>query len=95
MAVSDADYRFLHIDVGGYGSEGDSTAFRDSEFGKSLAQNKLNLPPGAEIAGKFTPYYFIGDDAFPLDKRMMKPYSPRNRESLTQTQRVFNYRSYF
>ncbi|OXA64574.1 putative nuclease HARBI1 [Folsomia candida] len=36
MAVGDADYRLSYIDVGSYGSEGDSTVFRNSAFGKAL-----------------------------------------------------------
>nr|XP_034319421.1 putative nuclease HARBI1 [Crassostrea gigas] len=36
-----------------------------------------------------TPYFLIGDDAFPLRSWMMKPYSNRN---MNNKERIFNYR---
>lgn len=35
------------------------------------------------------PYYLAGDDAFPLETNVMKPYSQRN---LSEEKRIFNYR---
>lgn len=34
MAVVDAEYCFISIDVGAYGKEGDSTIFKNYPFGK-------------------------------------------------------------
>jgi len=36
MAVCDADYPFIMIDVGGYGRSNDSRIFRDSSYGKRI-----------------------------------------------------------
>ena len=36
MAVADASYRFLYIDVGAYGKEHDASVFAQSAFGKAL-----------------------------------------------------------
>ena len=38
MAISDADYRFVMIDVGGYGKSNDSRIFRDSSYGKRILE---------------------------------------------------------
>lgn len=89
MAVSDADYRFLYVDVGAYGSEGDSGVFNGSEFGEKIVRNTLSLPPNAKIGTKNVPFFFIADDAFPLCQRIMKPY---RGQSLTKEERIFNYR---
>lgn len=35
------------------------------------------------------PYFIAGDDAFPLEQNIMKPYSQRN---LSEERRIFNYR---
>lgn len=95
MAVADASYKFIYIDVGAYGSEGDSTVFRSSEFGKALALGSLNLPDNARINGVKLPFFFVADDAFPLHSRIMKPYVPKRGCTLTDKERIFNYRYIF
>jgi DDE superfamily endonuclease len=93
MAVVDAEYRFMFVDIGGYGSEGDSAIFRDCDFGKALLKKQLNLPEDRVVYGKSTPHVFLGDDAFPLHRNIMKPFSPSARGNpLTDAQRIFNYR---
>ena len=34
MALVDADYKFIHIDIGNYGSNADGQVFKKYEFGK-------------------------------------------------------------
>jgi len=79
MAVSDADYRFLYVDIGAYGSEGDSSSLGKSAFGRSLFNGNLELPKNIPLFGKTTPYVFLGDDAFPLSNHLMKPYKPKKK----------------
>ncbi|XP_055309488.1 uncharacterized protein LOC129573202 [Sitodiplosis mosellana] len=77
MALVDANYRFISIDVGARGSEGDANVFSRSELGRMIKTDDplLNLPPDAFVGGEKLPYFFIGDDAFPLLKRLIKPYN--------------------
>ncbi|KAL7724673.1 hypothetical protein ACLKA6_012331 [Drosophila palustris] len=89
MAVCDASYRFTFIDVGAYGSEGDMNAFSHSKRGKALMSRVLEFPENSMINGVPTPYFMVGDDAFPLDTRIMKPFGAR---TLTKDERIFNYR---
>jgi len=44
MVVADADYCFISVEVGAYGSSSDSNVFKNSTFGKLLESNKLNIP---------------------------------------------------
>ena len=93
MAVSDAEYKFTYVDIGAYGSEGDSTVFGQSEFGKALTRNQLHLPRDTSVNGDPLPFVFVCDDAFPLHKHILKPYQPnRKNRQLTREQRIFNYR---
>jgi len=80
MAVTDASYKFLYYDIGGYGSEGDSTVFQNCSFGMSLLENKLNLPTDKLVNGKPMPFVFVSDDAFPLHKNIMKPFKPPTKQ---------------
>lgn len=70
MAIADANYKFLSIDVGGKGSEGDSNIFGRTTLGRIIKNDEtgLNLPPNAVVNGIRLPYYFLGDDAFPLHR---------------------------
>lgn len=92
MGVADADYKFIFYDVGAYGSEGDNTIFNETAFGRKLMRNELALPPPATINGSLLPFFFISDDAFTLSTRMIKPYCPKDRRTLTKEENVFNYR---
>lgn len=94
MACVDANYRFICIDVGGRGAEGDGALFDRIEIGRMIKSNDpdLHLPPDAPVGNTTLPHFFIADDAFPLSKRLMKPYSGRRNVPLTKEEEVFNYR---
>jgi hypothetical protein len=91
LALVDADYKFLYVNVGAAGRAGDAGVFNDSSLKKAVVGNTLNLPPPVEIRGISSKinYHMIGDDAFALSKTMMKPYPHRN---LSKEKRIFNYR---
>lgn len=92
MAIVDADYRFMHVNIGGYGSEGDGSCFRRSDIGAKILDNTLPLPVETPIGSMKVPFFFVADDAFALGMRIMKPYCPSKGKQLTEQQRIFNYR---
>lgn len=92
MAIVDADYKFTYIDIGAYGSEGDASIFAESSLGSKIYGGSLNFPPSHLVGSESLPYFFLGDDAFPLNERLMKPYTPPKGKQLTQEERIFNYR---
>lgn len=98
MAIADADYRFTFVDVGSPGADGDLNSFSRTSIGKKILQNDptLNLPepcPIIEMGEMDLPYFFIADDAFPLDVKIMKPYSGKSSPTGLDTDKtVFNYR---
>ena len=67
MAVVNANYEFILVDVGDYGRLSDGSVFSSSYLGNAINSSTLNLPePRALLSNsdlKF-PYVFIGDDAF-------------------------------
>lgn len=91
MAIVDACYRFIYIDVGGYGSEGDASYFYGSEVGRSIVDNTIELPEDVMINGAKIPFFFLGDSGFPLCERIITPYTQRQGQP-TDDERVFNYR---
>lgn len=85
LALVDGNYKFLWADVGNPGSSSDAQVFTHSPLRRGLENGTLGLPDD----DRDTPYFLIGDDAFPLRTWMQKPYS--NREQ-TDEERIFNYR---
>ena len=70
MALVDADYHFIYIDVGNYGSNGDSGIFKNSALGEAFTGKRLNIPgpnrlPGYPERGAL-PHCIVADEAFPL-----------------------------
>ena len=91
MAVADAQYCFLYVDIGDTGRHSDGSIFSNSSFGRALNSAELGLPSADSSVpglGEF-PYCFVGDEAFPLRGYLMRPYPGRH---LPLHQRIFNYR---
>lgn len=92
MALVDANYRFLFVDIGSYGRISDGGVFNSCDLSVALdGPNVLNIPadttlPQSNIA---SPYVIVADDAFAMRRNLMKPFPMRN---LQYDQRIFNYR---
>ena len=91
MALVDANYKFLYIDVGATGSCSDGGTFQDCGFYRALNEDKLGLPADDPLPNDTEPmpYSIVADDAFALRTWLMKPYPNRK---LTHGSRIFNYR---
>ena len=91
MALVDNDYKFLYVDIGCNGRVSDGGVFRGCTLQQSLEQQTANIPPPSPLPGSdiFLPYYVVADEAFPLKRYIMKPYS---RRGLSEEQRIFNFR---
>lgn len=93
LAIIDAQYRFIAIDVGSYGREGDASIFEKSMLGKCINNGNFNIPPARILPGTDTlqPCVFLGDSAFSLTTNIMKPYSQKDSIH-DQSKALFNYR---
>ena len=93
MAVVDALYNFILIDVGYYGRNSDGGVLANSQFGKAISEGRLKIPAGKSLpfsqCGTSIPCVIIGDEGFPLKNYLMRPYSGRG---LPEKKRIFNYR---
>ena len=85
MALVDADYKFLYVNVGCNGRISGSRVFRNSSLSNALNLNMLNIPLSES---EILPYVIVADDAFSLKTYMMRPYAFKN---LCTEKRVFNY----
>ena len=91
MAIVDANYKFLYVNVGAQGRISDAGVFSETLFLDALQRQTLALPepralPNSSIVA---PFMLVGDEAFPLRCDLMKPFP---RRKLTERQRIFNCR---
>lgn len=93
FAIVDHNYKFLVVDVGNYGREGDAGIFSKSAIGQSLNNKTAQLPKDSPLPGTSTvaPHVFIGDEAFKLTPTFMRPY-PKEQSQIDEQKAVYNYR---
>lgn len=91
LALVDAKYNFIYIDVGVNGRVSDGGVFRNSSLAKAVAINSIGIPENKALPGRIKPVPFVilADAAFPLSEHILKPYPFKN---MTFEQRIFNYR---
>ncbi|XP_069621976.1 uncharacterized protein [Ranitomeya imitator] len=92
MAIADADYKFVAVDIGAYGRSNDSQVFKLSSMGRHLYGKTFQFPPPRPLpqtSDPPMPFVCVGDEAFQLSEHLLKPYSSRG---LTNTKKIFNYR---
>ena len=68
MAVADANYKFLFVDIGANGSCADSGILKLTNIYKAVIDGTAGLPGPQPLAkdDSEVPHFFIGDDAFGL-----------------------------
>ena len=97
MVLVDADYQFIYVDIGDYGSQSDGAVFKNSNLGKTFVNGELDIPQLKELPnypeGGLIPYCWVADEAFPCRMDLMWPY-PRGTRGVRSPldQKTFNYR---
>ena len=92
LAVVDANYKFIYIDVGCNGRISDVGVFKNCLLFNAMENNTLQIllpEPLDDGSGFPIPYMMVADDAFPLKQYIQKPFG---QARLTNERRIFNYR---
>ncbi|KAL8584168.1 hypothetical protein ACOMHN_034854 [Nucella lapillus] len=94
LALVDADYKFVWVELGGMGHMSDSQIFLQTGLRDALEDGSVLRPDPCPLTGDPedttpVPYYIVADDAFALRDFCMKPYSKRN---MNTRELIFNYR---
>ena len=96
MALVDANYKFIYVDIGDYGHKADGTVFRNSLFGQKFMDKTLGIPPETEVKDFENrgplPHHIVADEAFPLRPDLMRPYPRGTGPRLSREEQIFNYR---
>ncbi len=84
MSLVDANLQFICIYAGAYGRNSDGGIFSNSNLRERILREALNFPcdqplSDAEDLGQ-VPNVMVGNEAFPLHKRIKRTYSGRGIE---------------
>jgi len=94
LAICDADYNYLLVDIGAPGRNSDGGVFRQCTLGKKIINNDIEFPNPSPIDTTVgpIPYYLVADEAFMLLSNVMRPYPGRAKGNLPVDKAIFNYR---
>ena len=97
IAWVDADYIFVFVDIGDYGSQSDGAVFKNSHLGQQFINGQLDIPGPKALPnypqGVVLPHCLVGDEAFPCRMDLMHPYPRGSKQNrLAWPERIFNYR---
>ena len=91
MAVADAGYKFLYVDIGAEGGASDGGTWNHCNLHEAVNEGRAGLPQPEPIPNddRPIPYHFVADDAFSLKPWLMKPYSYRSQ---VHREIIYSYR---
>lgn len=91
MALVDANYKFIYVNIGAKGRISDGGVFNNCNLASALEHNTLKIPHARPLPGrqKSVPFVVVADDAFAMKPYLMKPFSFQNQNAL---ERTYNYR---
>lgn len=79
LAIVGPDYRFICVDIGGYGKNSDGGIFDSSNMGQRFEAGLMNIPKDKPLPGQneSCSHVLIGDEAFVLKPYLMRPFPYR------------------
>lgn len=91
QGLVDAHYKFLVVDIGGYGKQSDGGTYMASDLLHFIENQTMKFPqpdnlPNTNVKA---PYVMLADEAYPLLPYLLTPYE---RQYLTEEKRNFNKR---
>lgn len=83
MAIVGPEYKFICVDIGGYGKNSDGGIFEVSNMGQRFEEKTMNVPDDKNLPGHNTPCpnVLIGDEGFALKPYLMRPFPYRQSKN--------------
>ena len=79
MVIVGPDYRFICVDIGGYGKNSDGGIFYTSDMGQRFEAGLMNISKDKPFPrqNESCSHVLIGDEAFALKPYLMRPFTYR------------------
>lgn len=76
MAIADAKYKFIMVDIGAYGKDSEGGVLQNSKIYNLIEKGSLKLSNAKPLPNFSTeaPFVFIEDEAFPLKEHLLRPF---------------------
>ncbi|KAL3190187.1 hypothetical protein MRX96_020496 [Rhipicephalus microplus] len=75
LAVSDACYRFIYVEIGHHGSNSEGGVFSESQLPDIILSKNEGFSPDTPLGNIGSiPFYLVEDEAFPLKAYLMRLY---------------------
>ncbi|XP_068121714.1 putative nuclease HARBI1 [Hyperolius riggenbachi] len=88
MALVNAHYEFVMVDIGANGRVSDGGVIEKTSFMRKLKRNLLHLPNNGQTKLGLN-FVYVADEAFALHEHVLKPFPQR---TLNYERKIFNYR---
>ena len=90
MAICDAKYNFIYTSIGDFGSNNDCGVLANSDIEIAFENKRWGIPGEDAINGIDgpMPYFLLGDEIFPLNGWLMRPYPGK----LPEEEQIYNLR---
>ena len=88
QAIADASFKFLDISLGYPGSLHDSRVLTLSPIYDAILKEEVMAAPKTEISGHTIVPMLAGDNAYPLNRHIITPFSKRRR--MSRAEKNFN-----
>jgi hypothetical protein len=90
LAICDAYYRFILINIGNAGRHSDGGVLSNSTFCQATESGSLSIPPPRALPGTTikAPFVFVGDVNFPFQTNMLRSYPGKH---FLDPEAIFNY----
>ncbi|CAH2011114.1 unnamed protein product [Acanthoscelides obtectus] len=83
MAIVDPYYKFICVDIGGFGKNSDGGIFEASTMGQRFEAGLMHIPEDKPLPGQREPcpHVLIGDEGFALKPYLMRPLPYRQSKA--------------
>lgn len=80
LAVTDANYKFICVDVRSFGKDNDAGVFANCPLRCAIENGSIPLPEETQLPDSniTAPYVLLDDEAFPLTEYLLRPF-PRTQ----------------